>query len=922
MRKLLFFMFLFASVNLIAQDVKITGTVTTADGGTPLGSASIKVKDKVTGTTTNSSGFFSLTFKGRLPITLLITAVGYETKEVEVTTASENISAVLSTKSIMLDEVVSSAARVNESILRSPVSVEKMSLKAIKENPSFTFYDGLQSLKGMEAVTSSITYKQVNTRGFNTTGNSRFLQLVDGVDNQTPGLNFSVGNLFGASDMDIESAEVIPGAASALYGPVAFNGLLSVKTKDPFTYQGLSVQVKTGFNHLGESFEDPKSINDFALRFAKSFNDRFAFKINASYLKGTDWYANDFTDVSSVTTPAQRGDNNPARDALNIYGDEVKQNLEGNIGVVSRTGYEEKDLMNYGVYSLKLNGALHYRVNNDIEAIYQYNFGRGTASYTGSSRFDLNNFVLQTHKVELKGSKFFLRGYVVSENSHDSYNTRSLAQFINRDWVKDLGGNTVAPNQADTTWFTRYAAAFNGAATGVASNSHAAARTFADQGRLVPGTEAFEKAKDASIHNYGVSGAGVFSNSKFYHTDGQYDFSSAVKVFELLAGGSFRNYKMFTNGSLFDDKENKIGVKEYGAFVQAGKRLLDDKLKLSASIRYDKNENFDGSFTPRFSGVYTAGRSHNFRASYQTGFRNPTPVDQFIKLNVGPITILGGAPANSVGMNVYENSFTAASAGVFGPAVGAAIGGGMTPQQAVGANKDLLVKSNVAYIKPEQQKALEVGYKGLINDQVLVDVNYYYSTYTDFLLNTVVLRPNSPVLGADGKINPAAAGEVAAETVSAFQLYTNATDKVSASGISAGITYLLSKGYVLGGNATYSDFNLGDANINNIAQFNTPKYSTNVTFGNSNAIKDFGFNLAWHWQSAFDWYGTFNGVRPGKIEAYSMVDAQVNKKLAAYHTTIKLGGSNIFNKRIMQAYGSPRIGAIYYLALVFENPLK
>ncbi|RZL15674.1 MAG: TonB-dependent receptor, partial [Pedobacter sp.] len=421
---------------------------------------------------------------------------------------------------------------------------------------------------------------------------------------------------------------------------------------------------------------------------------------------------------------------------------------------------------------------------------------------------------------------------------------------------------------------------------------------------------------------YGLSGAGVFSNSKFYHTDGQYDFTRAIKVVELLAGGSFRNYKMFTNGSLFDDKENKIGIKEYGAFIQAGKKLLDDKLKLSASIRYDKNENFKGSFTPRFSGVYTVNRIHNFRASYQTGFRNPTPVDQFIHLNVGPITILGGAPSNSAGLNVYENSFTAASANAFGPAVGAAIAAGTPPPTAINQNKDLLVKSNVAYIKPEQQKAFEIGYKSLINEKILFDLNYYYSTYTDFLLNTVVLKPTANVLSADGTINPAAAAEVANRTVAAFQLYTNATDKVSAQGVSAGITYLLNGGYVAGGNATLSSFNLGSANINNIAQFNTPKYSTNVTFGNANAYKDFGFNISWHWQTAFDWYGTFNGVRPGRIPAYSMVDLQLNKKLAKANTTIKLGGSNVLNKRISQAYGSPAVGAIYYVALVFDNPLK
>jgi iron complex outermembrane receptor protein len=921
MKKLLPLLLVFLSLNVFAQMTKITGKITSSESSLPLNSVSIKIKNKVTGTISSADGSFSLNYNGKLPITVVVTAVGYETKELEITSAGQEVTLALQPQTVTLNEVVSSAARVSQTVLQSPVSIEKMSLKAIKENPSFTFYDGLQSLKGMEAVTSSITYKQVNTRGFNTTGNSRFLQLVDGVDNQTPGLNFAIGNLFGASDIDIESAEVIPGAASALYGPVAFNGLLSLKTKDPFTYQGLSLQVKTGVNHVNESFSDPKGLYDFAARYAKAFNDKFAFKINASYLTGVDWHANDYTDISTTTAANLRGPNNPARDALNIYGDEVSRNIAG-VGVVSRTGYEEKDLMNYNVYSLKLNGALHYRISDNIEAIYQYNFGRGTASYTGSSRFALNNFVLQTHRAELKGSNFFVRSYVVAENSHDSYNTRSLAQFINRDWVKDLNGNKVAASAADDTWFTRYAAAFNGTATGVTAANHSAARTFADQGRFLPGTAEFDQSKDASIHNYGLSGAGVFSKSKFYHTDGQYDFSSAVKVVELLAGGSFRNYKMFTNGSLFDDKENKIGIKEYGAFLQAGKKLLDDKLKLSASIRYDKNENFEGNITPRFSGVYTIDNVHNFRASYQTGFRNPTPVDQFIHLNVGPITILGGAPSNSAGLNVYENSFTAASAAVFGPAVGAAIAGGTPPPNAIAQNKDLLIKSNVAYIKPEQQRAFEVGYKGLINEKLLFDLNYYYSTYTNFILNTVVLKPTANVLAADGSINPAAAAEVANRTTGAFQLYTNATDKVSAQGLSAGVTYLLDRGFVAGGNATLSSFNLGAANINNIAQFNTPKYSTNVTFGNANAYQDFGFNIAWHWQSAFDWYGTFNGVRPGRISSYSMVDLQLNKKLAKANTTIKLGGSNILNHRVAQAYGSPAVGAVYYVALVLDNPLR
>jgi len=339
-------------------------------------------------------------------------------------------------------------------------------------------------------------------------------------------------------------------------------------------------------------------------------------------------------------------------------------------------------------------------------------------------------------------------------------------------------------------------------------------------------------------------------------------------------------------------------------------------------VRYDKNENFDGSFTPRFSAVYTAAKTHNFRASYQTGFRNPTPVDQYIHLNVGPITILGGVPHNSKGMNVYENSFTASSVGAFGQAFGAAIGSGKSFPEAVAENKDFLQKSDVAYIKPEQQKAFEVGYKGLFRNKLLIDVNYYYSTYTDFILNTVVIQPQDAVYSTDGKINFDAAADILSGKIHAFQLYTNAPDKVSAQGSSIGLTYMLMGGYIAGANLTWSSFNLRNANPNNIADFNTPEWSSNVTFGNSNAYKGFGFNIAWHWQDAFDWYGTFNGTRPGRIPAYSLVDLQLNKKLTNAKSILKVGASNLLNHQVAQAYGSPAVGAIYYVSVTFDGLLK
>ncbi|HJZ41701.1 MAG TPA: TonB-dependent receptor [Bacteroidales bacterium] len=921
MKRILIFLLIIVSVPTYGQGTVLKGTILDSETNEPVIGASIAVKGKLAGTTTDSGGGFTLTTTEELPLTLVISSIGFQKHEIEVTDDSKALFVGLNQKSELMDEVVISASRVEENILQSPVSIEKMDAKAIRETPSFTFYEGLQNVKALEMVTSGLTYKQINTRGFNDTGNARFLQLVDGVDNQTPGLSFAVGNLFGSSDLDMESAELIPGSASALYGPVAFNGVLMMRTRDPFQYQGLSTQIRIGVNHIGESYADPHPLYDFAIRYAKAFNNRVAFKLNASYFSGLDWHATNYTDVDPGTPVGQRGDDNPARNALNIYGDDEARTLT-DIGRVSRTGYEERDLLDYHVYSLKLNGALHYRMNDNIELIYQYNYNQGRAAYTGSNRFQLNNFIFQQHRVEMKGSNYFIRAYANLEDSKDSYNGKALGQLINKTWVRDLSNTVVPAGEADDMWYTRYEAAYNGTVTGVSSADHAAARAFADQGRFLPGSPDFNTRKDMLIAIQGLSGAGILSQSNFYHAEGQYDFSNTVQVIDILIGGNFRMYDMFTNGTLFDDLNNKITIKEGGSFLQLSKKLLKKTIKITGSLRYDKNQNFEGRFTPRASLVYTLAGNHNFRASFQSGFRNPTPGDQYIKLNAGPITILGGVPDNSKGMNVYENTFTSTSLGPFFGAFGAAVGSGTPPDEAILQVKDLLVKSDVAYIKPERVQTFEIGYKALFSSNLLVDVNYYFSSYNDFILNQVVMQPQSPVLGTDGTINPQAAADLLNGDSHLFQLYTNASERVTSQGATFGLTLLLPQKYTLGAHIAWAEFNLLDANPEDIPAFNTPKFRTAVTLGNSSVTKNVGFNLAWRWQDAFDWTGTFNQLRPGRINAYSIVDAQVSYRVPSVKMVLKLGANNLFNNQVYQAYGSPSIGAVYYLSVVIDQLLN
>ncbi|MCR9229152.1 MAG: TonB-dependent receptor [Flavobacteriaceae bacterium] len=901
------------------QTNTVSGTVLDAMTNEPMSGASVVVPGKTIGTTTDGNGYFKLNITQGYPVTLSISFIGYETQELLVESA-DPVSINLDIKNELLEGLVISASRIPENILQSPVSIEKMGTIDIRETPSLDFYDGLQNLKGIDMVTSSLTYKEINTRGFNDTGNARFLQLVDGVDNQTPGLTFAVGNMFGSSDLDLESVELIPGSASALYGPVAFNGVLSMRTKDPFKYQGLSVNTRFGLNHFGEEYSDPEPLYDLSVRFAKAINDRLAYKFNVSYFTGLDWFATNYTDVDDGTPLEQRGANNPARDALNIYGDEGARDLSG-IGRVSRTGYEERFLMDYDVYSLKLNGALHYRVANNAELIYQYNFNQGRAAYTGSNRFQLNNFQFEQHRLELKGADYFVRAYASIEDSNDSYNGKGLGQLINKTWVQDLNGNVVSPDQADDVWYQRYSEAYNGNITGVTPSSHDAAQAFADQGRFLPGSAEFNREKERYIGIQGLSGAGILSQSKLYHIEGQYDLSDHTKVVDVLVGGNFRYYDMFTNGTLFDDADSPILIREGGAFIQASKELFEDKLKLTSSLRYDKNQNFKGRLTPRASAVYNIAGNHYLRSSYQTGFRNPTPGDQYIRLNAGPITILGGVPDNSDDLTVYQNSFTTASLGPFFGRFNELVNSGTPFGEAVAQAKDLLVKSDVDYIKPERVQTFEIGYKGLIGGDLMIDANYYFSSYNDFILNQVVIEPQSPVL-AEGEVNMDAAMDLLNGDSHLYQLYTNATERVTTQGATLGINYRLPGDFTVKANGTWAEFNLRNADPNDVPAFNTPTFRTSLMLGKDTVNRNLGFNVAWRWQDAYDWYGTFNELRPGRISAYSMVDAQVSYKVLSLKSIFKLGASNLLNNQVYQAYGSPTVGAVYYLSITFDELLR
>jgi iron complex outermembrane recepter protein len=900
--------FLLGTTSLMAQSTAISGTVKDATGET-LAGVNIVVKGRVIGTISDSRGQYSLKVNEAPPLTLVFSFIGYKTQEIEVKDANTTaLDLALEEQTLLGQEVVVSASRVEESILKSPVTIEKMDLLAIKQSAAPDYFDALANMKGVQASSGSMNFTTINTRGFSTIGNTRFVQLVDGIDTQAPILNFPTGTIMGLSELDAESIELVPGAASALYGPNAFNGIMIMKSKSPFEYQGLSAQLKIGTTNSTGGGSNP--MTQYALRYAHAFNNKFAFKVGFSLMQATDWLGSDYTTDRTNGDSKVNMSGNQNFDALNKYGDEYQINTKvPSIGYVTRTGIAEKDILdNRDAKTIKGDAAIHYRINDKIEAILAYRYGGGSSIYQGSEKYALRDFTQQFFRAEVKGDNFFVRSYMTQTNAGKSYNLSALGFEANEAFTPSA------------VWAQDYVLAMQGyaAGAGIPGGNPGAARTYADRNIPAPGSAAFTKVlsdlranyfqKPTSAYPYG--GAGFIDDSRMYHTEFNYNFVNQIKWAEVQVGGNYRQFDLFSNGTVFNEAPTdgvnfqRIKINQYGAYVQAAKTIAD-AFKLTGSIRYDKSDNFDGRITPRISGVYTVNNNHNFRASYQTGFRNPDTQAQYIYFPSSGGTILGGTADNASRYGVYNGgSWTKSSFDAY-TASGGSING--TTGALSGGDQTLLQTATLNYVKPERLSSVEVGYKGLFAGSLLVDINAYFTTYNDFLGGQYVyMKAPSSHQG-----QPLAAGTL-------FSAYTNASQSVSSQGVGIGLSYNLPKNFTLTGNYNWADYSaVESADFN--AGFNTPKNKFNVGIGNRKIVKNVGFNVNFRYQDAFFWQSSYGNWT---VPSFGVVDAQVNYKMVPIKTMFKIGATNIGGGDYRTNFGAPYVGQTYYISLTFDQFLN
>ncbi|CAM1349092.1 TonB-dependent receptor [Tenacibaculum insulae] len=910
----------------------------------------------------NQDGEFTLSIKKEFPITLKISAFGYQTEELIITSLKKSINVILK-ENVLLDQIVISASRVPERIIESPVTIERFGMTDIKSTSSKSFYDGLVNLKGIQSREGSYGFKSINTRGFSDFSNSRFVQMIDGMDTAAQALSFSTGNFSGVSELDIQSVEILPGAASALYGANAYNGLMLMNTKNPFNYTGVSTLFKSGYMSQKEGGNNP--FYDVSVRMAYKFSDYFAAKVNFSYYEAEEWHANDLRNKKVDTHEIGPGNINSTinYDGINTYGDEIFGDLsvyndylqtvkpgseEIPWGTLSRrTGYTERELLrnDFKTNNVRFSGSFYFRPFKDdrLEIQLSSRLSLRDNIFQGSSRFVQRNYYTQQHKLEVKGEDFYVRGYYTGNDSGNSYDLTKTGIALN---------DSATPNDV---WRGEY---FNNIY--VNGTSIQEARRLADVNRLNPNTNAFNNTfNNITSTLISEGGSALYEKSSYKHVDGNYNFKRVLNDWaDLQIGASYREYNPSSKGTLFNDFYEEISIEEYGFYSQIQKKIFNERLKVTGSLRYDKSDNFKGNYSPKLALNYILDEDNNhvLRASYQTGFRNPTVQEQYMFLNPAVKTTVGTVKDN-LNRIAYENSYYE----IWDDASGQYVGDLRTVSGEEIINNSLLTKtvyydvntytgntyekSNYEEVKPEVVKTFELGYRSMFrlnnNTNFDLDVNAYYSKHDNFIFTQDVVTPNggkvypfgNRKLTADELLVPNNAygyivdgvlvlDEIANRAftignVREFNIITNSKSQIESYGFAVGMHTKLFKNFDFGLNYNFNDFRLEDKDNGQFEpNFNTPKHTVKVQFGNNKLFKNFGFNVNARWSDEYKWVSTF--VK-GDVNARTVIDAQLNYRIPSIKSRFKIGGTNLFGKEYFVAPGSGQIGQLYYVSWIINN---
>ena len=953
---------------IIFAQTTVTGSVTD-ENNNPIPGANV-VADATTGTVADFDGNFSLSVDQMPPFSITVSSVGFDSVTLSVTASNLNFNVQLTESQNLLDEIVVSASRIAERLFESPVTIEKFDYKDIAQSTGADFYSSLEGLKGVQINSGGLFLQQVNTRGFSTIYNNGFVQLVDGMNNEAPGLGFSAGNLLGIHELDIQSVELMPGAASALYGANATKGILFMNSKNPFDFPGVSATYRHGFT--SQEAAGDNAYYDFAFRAANKFSDKFAAKITVSYQEGEDWYAVDYRDINHLdgryidgSVEAQNPRDFPDYDGVNVYGDigqrfdmtgafraavipslvsqgllspagaaqvnyifaNLSPNFFGNYQI-NASGYNEVDLIDNRASSFKTDIAFHYKPTEDSELILNSKIGSGNTMLHATNRNMLKNFGLQQHKIEYKNKNLGLRFYHTAENSGNTHDVSALGAVMT---IAQPGGLNAYFGNYILNYFTNlpsvvdpnpivglntmiYYAQFGYTLNDIIGKGgdlgvHAGARAAADANMLVPGSAAWNTAYERAVNN-GIDvfagGAGILDTSQSNSFEADYNLQDLVEGVDIIVGASYRDYILRSNGTLFTDYTDPIEFTDMGLYAQAQKDIMGGAVKLTGSMRYDKSEFFEGTVTPRIGALIFLSENQNLRVSYQTGFQNPAAQDQYIGLDIGQAVLMGSSPDNVDRFNMRLRGASGNSFNVTGNQVK------MNSYTAASVQAGAPVAAgDLGNVGPQNVKSFDLGYR-INGKKTALDINAYYTKWDNFISAVNVI---TPLYGSASNMMGLYA--LSQGDFKVFSYDANTDEIVNTYGVSAGFETNILNTFDLSGTYSYNKMQFDNPNSDYESGFNTPENRVVLTLGSAKLAENFSFNVTAKYHDNFMWEQS--GFQDAMIPARTTFDASMNFELPSMNSRVKVGGTNLGGEEYFMMAGSGAIGSQFYVGFTI-NP--
>jgi iron complex outermembrane receptor protein len=584
----------------MAQTRQVSGRVTEADG-TAIPGANVAVKGTTTGTSTDGDGRFSLNVP-QDAATLVISAIGFATREVSITGQSE-VSVTLETAALELGEVViSTGARSNQRTLTdTPLPIDILSSNDLRTTGQVTFDKALQyRVPSFNTVMTPVNdaTSLLDPYEIRNMGPSRTLILINGkrknssalVYTQTsPGRGESGADISAIPADAIERVEILRDGASAQYGSDAIAGVMNIILKSDASTG--NVTVRTGVTSEGDGGMFGVSLNNGTTLFGKGFLNYTIdmSKVGQANRPGTVDAQGESGDFGAPLADVQAFlANHP--DAGNINGSPEttasKFLVNGGSAVSENT-------------SMYFNAAYVYKKVNSF-ANYRTPYWRTLADYP----------YLQDFFPGPNGGPY--EGYVPTfDGDLNDYNATLGFKSTKNNWITDVsftvGGNkqmwtvrnshnrnTVGVRDSLGNLKYRENSPINFDAGGVAFN------------HMVGNLDVSRVLSDKVTFAFGTE----FRSENFEVIEG--DLAS-------YEGGGADSYAGNTEANSF--KSNRYN---YGGYVDFGFDFTENFM-LNATGRFENYSDFGNAFVYKLSTRYKlAGEKATLRASYSTGFRAPS----------------------------------------------------------------------------------------------------------------------------------------------------------------------------------------------------------------------------------------------------------------------------------------------------------